>query len=293
MTLPPNSPSANTTPFPPHPTHAVPGGAPTGQSPNAIVGDKSFVVTWILSYVLGVFGVDRFYLGKIGTGLIKLFTLGGLGVWWLVDLILTLAGKQTDKSGRALAGYDQHKKIAWIITAAVVALGIVINAVNGSRAATTPSGLVGAPVVTEAAVGETSEPAVVESTDTAVAPTEMPTEVPVEESAKAEAPAEPAVPADHASALRKAKSYAEMMHMSRAGIYDQLTSEYGEKFSPEAAQYAIDNLAVDYNANALAKAKDYQSMMDMSPEAIREQLTSEFGEKFTPEEADFAITNLN
>ncbi len=81
--------------------------------------------------------------------------------------------------------------------------------------------------------------------------------------------------------------------MSKAGIDDQLTSEYGEKFTPEAAQYAVDNLQADYNANALAKAKSYQEQMSMSPEGIRDQLTSEYGEKFTPEEADFAIQHLN
>lgn len=81
--------------------------------------------------------------------------------------------------------------------------------------------------------------------------------------------------------------------MSKAGIYDQLTSEYGEKFSAEAAQYAIDNLNADYNANALAKAKSYQEQMSMSPEAIRDQLTSDAGEKFTPEEANYAIQHLN
>ncbi len=83
------------------------------------------------------------------------------------------------------------------------------------------------------------------------------------------------------------------MHMSKAGIYDQLTSEYGEKFSPEAAQYAVDNVKADWNANALAKAKEYQDSMAMSPEAIRDQLTSDYGEKFTPSEADYAIQHLN
>lgn len=83
-----------------------------------------------------------------------------------------------------------------------------------------------------------------------------------------------------------------MMHMSKQGIYDQLTSEYGEKFSAEAAQYAIDHLKADYNQNALAKAKDYQSQMNMSPEAIRSQLTSSSGEKFTQSEADYAVNHL-
>ena len=82
------------------------------------------------------------------------------------------------------------------------------------------------------------------------------------------------------------------MHMSKAGIYDQLTSEYGEKFSPEAAQYAMDNLEADWNKNALEKARIYQDSMAMSPDAVYEQLTSEYGEQFTPEEAQYAVDNL-
>lgn len=101
------------------------------------------------------------------------------------------------------------------------------------------------------------------------------------------------LPTEYKSALNKAYAYSEKMAMSKMGLYDQLTSEYGEKFSPEAAQYAIDNVKADWNANALAKARNYQDSMSMSPEAIRDQLTSEYGEKFTPEEADYAIQNLN
>ena len=81
--------------------------------------------------------------------------------------------------------------------------------------------------------------------------------------------------------------------MSKQGIYDQLTSEYGDKFSEEAAQYAVDNVKADWKQNALKKAETYQETMAMSPEAIRDQLTSEYGEKFTQEEADYAVENLN
>lgn len=65
------------------------------------------------------------------------------------------------------------------------------------------------------------------------------------------------VPKEYRNALEKAKSYSDMMHMSKQGIYDQLTSEYGEQFPADAAQYAIDNLDADYKANALAQAKSY------------------------------------
>jgi Host cell surface-exposed lipoprotein. len=82
------------------------------------------------------------------------------------------------------------------------------------------------------------------------------------------------------------------MHMSKLGIQKQLTSEYGEKFSTEAAQYAMENIKADWNKNALFKAKSYQEDMSMSPESIRDQLTSEYGEQFTAEEANYAISNL-
>jgi len=82
------------------------------------------------------------------------------------------------------------------------------------------------------------------------------------------------------------------MHMSKAGIYDQLTSEYGDKYSPEAAQYAVDNVKADWKANALESAKNYQDLMNMSPAAIYDQLISEYGDKFTPEEAQYAVDNL-
>jgi len=98
------------------------------------------------------------------------------------------------------------------------------------------------------------------------------------------------IPAEYRSALNKAKTYSDVMHMSKGGLYSQLTSEF-EQFSPEAAQYAVDNVQADWNANALAKAKVYQEEMSMSPGAIYDQLVSEF-EQFTPEEAQYAVDNL-
>ena len=112
-------------------------------------------------------------------------------------------------------------------------------------------------------------------------------------STKPDKPTEKKIPTEYKSALRAAEAYSDTMHMSKAGIYDQLTSEHGEKFTKEAAQYAIDNLKADYKKNALETAKNYQDSMAMSPSAIHDQLTSEHGEKFTKEEADYAIANLD
>ena len=82
--------------------------------------------------------------------------------------------------------------------------------------------------------------------------------------------------------------------MSPSAIYDQLVSEYGEQFTAEEAQYAIDNMTgVDWNANALAKAQEYYTGMSMSKSAVYDQLTSEYGEQFTTSEAQYAIDHLN
>ena len=104
--------------------------------------------------------------------------------------------------------------------------------------------------------------------------------------------ADSSVSAEYRNALAKAQQYSDMMHMSKQGIYDQLTSEYGEKFPADAAQYAIDNVEADWNANALEKAKLYQDQGSMSKSAIHDQLTSQYGEQFTESEADYAIANL-
>lgn len=288
--------SGQNPPPPPSPLPPVPAApaVPVGYAPPqtaAVVGEKSFLTTWLLALLLGVFGADRFYLGKIGTGLLKLLTLGGVGIWFLIDLILVLTGSARDARGHALSGYQEHRRIAWIATGAVILLGIVINVVNGTNGQDTGS--------------LADETAVVESTESAAsgeASAQEPEDEPaiVDEAPEASEPAEepvvdeaPDVPAEHANALIKAEQYSEIMHMSKAGIYDQLTSEYGERFSAEAAQYAVDTMVADWNANALAKAKTYQEAMAMSPDAIHDQLTSEYGEKFTVEQADYAIAHLN
>ncbi len=101
------------------------------------------------------------------------------------------------------------------------------------------------------------------------------------------------IPTEYKNALNQADTYANVMHMSKQGIYDQLISEYGGQFEADAAQYAIDNVQADWNANALATAKSYQETMSMSKSAIYDQLISEYGEQFTPEEAQYAIDNLD
>jgi len=63
---------------------------------------RSFVVTALLSFFLGGLGADRFYLGYTGLGVLKLLTVGGCGIWALIDFILILLGKMKDANGNEL-----------------------------------------------------------------------------------------------------------------------------------------------------------------------------------------------
>ena len=73
------------------------------------ISPKSRLVVTLLAWFLGVFGAHRFYLGKIGTALLMLFTLGGLGIWALVDFIFAVAGIMEDKDGRPIKNWDLSK----------------------------------------------------------------------------------------------------------------------------------------------------------------------------------------
>lgn len=58
-----------------------------------------WLVTFLLCLLLGVFGAHRFYLGRVGTGILMLITFGGFGIWYLVDLILVILGQLRDRDG--------------------------------------------------------------------------------------------------------------------------------------------------------------------------------------------------
>jgi TM2 domain-containing membrane protein YozV len=77
-------------------------GTPQPMVPSASTTDKRILPAALLCFFLGVFGAHRFYVGKVGTGILQLVTFGGLGIWWLVDMILILTGSFRDGDGQKI-----------------------------------------------------------------------------------------------------------------------------------------------------------------------------------------------
>ena len=67
------------------------------------MSDKKLLPTFLLAFLFGVFGAHRFFVGKIGTGILMLLTAGGFGIWYIIDLIIVITGSFTDKDGKKIA----------------------------------------------------------------------------------------------------------------------------------------------------------------------------------------------
>ncbi len=81
-----------------NPSSVKPTETPTGEP----ISLKSRAVAAILAWFLGIFGIHRFYVGKTGTGILMIVTLGGVGVWAIIDFVMIVVGRFKDSEGKVL-----------------------------------------------------------------------------------------------------------------------------------------------------------------------------------------------
>jgi hypothetical protein len=91
-------------PYPGSPIQTYPNGKPMFDASGRPASPKSRLAALLLMLIIGL-GLQRFYVGKWGTGILYLITLAGFGIWFVVDVILILTGSFTDKQGRVVANW--------------------------------------------------------------------------------------------------------------------------------------------------------------------------------------------
>lgn len=87
------------------PPPTFPDGKPMVDAMGRPASPRSRLAAALLAFFLGALGLHRFYVGKIGTGVLMIVTLGGLGIWVLVDFIVILVGSFKDKENRVLSNW--------------------------------------------------------------------------------------------------------------------------------------------------------------------------------------------
>jgi TM2 domain-containing membrane protein YozV len=95
--------------------------------------DTGYVTATYFSLFLGFLGVDRFYMGYVGLGILKLITFGGLGIWWLIDLIWIALGNAKTKSGVRLPRNEADMRLVYIgvgIFLLMQIVGVIVGTIS-------------------------------------------------------------------------------------------------------------------------------------------------------------------
>lgn len=97
------------------------------------------------------------------------------------------------------------------------------------------------------------------------------------------------VSSEYKRALASAGNYLRLMAFSKEGLYDQLTSSYGEGFPSDAARYAVNSVSANWNEECLEDARSYLDLFNFSNQSLRDQLKYE---KYTDSEIDYAMARI-
>ncbi len=73
---------------------------------------RHFLIAFFFSFMWGTLGIDRLYMGYYGLGIVKLLTIGGLGIWTIIDFSLIMTGNMRDKQQREMLEYQEYKQFA-------------------------------------------------------------------------------------------------------------------------------------------------------------------------------------
>ncbi|SEJ57534.1 Ltp family lipoprotein [Demequina mangrovi] len=185
--------------------------------------------------------------------------------------------------------FARHKILTGVGAVAVIA--IAMNTGGGDEAPAEDDAATVEQQIEDAADAEVDEvdeaqPAADAEADEADAAAEVVVED-EPENAKPEAPSKEAE-----QALEQAESYLEFSSFSEAGLFDQLTSDYGSQFTDEAATWALENVEVNWKDEALEQAQSYIDTMPFSEAGLYDQMTSEYGSQFTAKQAEYAVANV-
>ncbi|MEO5746763.1 MAG: Ltp family lipoprotein [Ornithinibacter sp.] len=202
-------------------------------------------------------------------------------------------GASDSARGAGPIGFVKRHKVLSGIVGGLLLLGVIGALSGGGDDRTTI-----AAVVETQGPSESSTASSTPSSSPSASPSETPAEVtptptPTETEEAEPVPAsEPEGTAAQMNALRSAEDYLSFKGFSKAGLIDQLSSEYGDGYKKADAKWAVEQLDVNWNEEAVRVAESYLEMKGFSRNGLIDQLSSEYGEQFTVKQATYAAKKV-